>query len=185
MYQMHVQIMGIMADAATSYAHAVSTFWDIQAKTWADLAPATATRPAAASEVDNPFSLPEIPRNPGSWYRRPYDNPLLGYWDQMLRSWHTTTPSGPFYWPGPLGIVNPADGVSGPWAAMNVWPSVLAAAALSQWWAPTAHWSTSPTNWLANGRDANLILAKVVFPDKTEVTFTFPALPPAVINTKA
>lgn len=96
---------------------------------------------------DAMWLLPEIPKQGSSWYRPPYEHPVLAFWDQALRPWRTFLPAS--------GFVNP-------WMALGNLQQYM-----------NTGWTTAPI-MPANADKSSFVLAKVVFPDRTEVTFYIP-----------
>ena len=47
----------------------------------------------SSSERTSAFALPEVPSAGSSWYKAPYENPVLTFWDDMLKPWRTFTPT--------------------------------------------------------------------------------------------
>lgn len=95
---------------------------------------------------DAMWLLPEIPPKGSSWYQAPYEHPVLAFWDQALRPWRTFVP---------------ASGSVAPWMAVGD----LQQCANTGWTTPTMP---------AKADKSSFEFAKVVFPDRTEVTFYIP-----------
>ncbi|HUS95792.1 MAG TPA: hypothetical protein VMX97_03530, partial [Hyphomicrobiaceae bacterium] len=49
---------------------------------------------ATVSQADAAFELPKVPQPGGSWYRPPYENPVVAFWDELLKPWQAISPAG-------------------------------------------------------------------------------------------
>ena len=193
MYETQSQMWNVMMGAATSFAaawtSAAETNLALQReflRTWSDDPP-----DQRQSNADQPaFTAFEFPKQGRSWYRAPFEHPVLAFWDQMLQPWRT-------YWPGTLFHQMPIQpsafgvdpGRSPSIEAMNV--ALSFAPWMSYWADPFANpqWSFQPLHSPQNGTAesaanstpqvmAGFAIAKVRFADDTEVTMTIPLIAP-------
>ncbi len=193
MYEKQTQVWNVMMGAATSFAAAWTTAAESNLalqreilRTWSD-APPEQREP---DEEQPAFSAFEFPKQGRSWYREPFEHPVLAFWDQMLQPWRT-------YWPGglyhqiplqPSGFsVDPGRSVGT--EAMNV---ALSFAPWMSYWADAVanpQWSFQPLHSPREGTaepatnspssvTAGFATAKVRFADDTEITMTIPLISP-------
>ena len=193
MYEKQTQVWNVMMGAATSFAAAWTTAAESNLalqrellRTWSDDPPEQRER----DEEQPAFSAFEFPKQGRSWYRAPFEHPVLAFWDQMLQPWRT-------YWPGAFYYQMPVQpsgfgldlGRSTGTEAMNV---ALSFAPWMSYWADAVanpQWSFQPLRSLQEGTSepaanspselmAGFATAKVRFADDTEVTMTIPLISP-------
>ena len=184
MYNLHLKYLSTMADMALTYSQAYTEAMSANLE-----AAAKATTGQDAGEPSKNansklgyFALPEMPQPGQSWYRAPQENPVLAFWDDMLKPWRTYATNGwsgvPTYMPVQAHENMQAVFAFAPW--LQQWSDLLAHAASAM---------PAPTNLQAEfGAAANgsqhasnsaipVAQAKIRFPDDTEVTISIPYLP--------
>ena len=188
MYQFQMQVLNAMTTAAQSFGEAYFAAWKIQAEQFS--AAAAQFHPAPRDSVDQAktseaFQFAEIPASGQSWYRKPFDNPVLAFWQEALRPWQSAW-TGAQAWPGlsPASFASPWGSVAqfpfAPWLAF--WQAAAEQAArgadiagmTSSIWSGPQYVSAFPAVSPSSGPT----LAKVTFPDQTEVTISLPFAPP-------
>ena len=141
------------------------------------------------------MALPELPAQGRSWYRAPVENPVLAFWDTMLRPWrtHTSAAGMPMMgaafgaWPGS----GPHNALSSPMMLNDAFAPMFAAwqdmgRAMTDGGATTnSHPAKGPRTaatsedeaWksmVAYHSDAGMAVARVFFPDHTTVSVEVP-----------
>ena len=176
MYQLPMLFMGTAFQAASVYAEICTAVLEAQRAMWTpDAKPASAKterqQTARKSEQSSPSSgpgnsrpgnrsrtaqrdrsfyfMPEMPAAGCSWYRPPYEHPVLAFWDEALRPWRTFVPAA-------TSQHRPVHPNWMPAAAATLVPVI------------------SPP---APGKDV-FTLARIMFPDNTELTISVPFTPP-------
>ncbi len=211
MFQVQMHVMNAMLDWTAQYAEACQSFLDPtthndrEQSADADRASASHAMAAVAGtrEKDQDgkvISLPRIPESGGSWYRKPYEHPVLVFWEEMFRPWRTHIP-GYSGFGGSAGPAASMGGLPGIWAtALMPWLRLPGQAGGPGAANPFAHmlptfplhadaWAwTQAMNRMAapsaaaDGADTappvSFATAKIVFPDDTEVTITLPYFVP-------
>ncbi|MGI9426017.1 MAG: hypothetical protein ACR2PA_22770 [Hyphomicrobiaceae bacterium] len=183
MLDLHIQIASAWGDAARLYADAFKAALDAH-WSWAGVGDGTGPKSeqnSSASEQPGDawrsvFDWPENQTSSRSWYRAPVENPFLAFWDEALRPWRTYTTAG---WPMGLDSLN-ASMAQGAMMhnATDFWTQAFQAQAsmlssafdpgrngvhTSQ--PPRAH---TPSPW------PGFAVARISFPDDTEITITVP-----------
>lgn len=176
-----MQVLNATTQTVRAYADAYASLLEAQlALTGAVLTPDQRDRNAGpdADEASDAkrwsaaAELPKMPKPGASWYRPPYENPALAFWDEMLRPWRTFVPAA---WPAttPFATANPF--ASAPHLSMfsawfDLWSQALTTMSGGAPGMPGSAAQSSPFPGVA--------LARVIFPDDTEVTITIPCMPP-------
>jgi hypothetical protein len=84
-----------------TYAKTLEDVWGLAATAKPDARPGAQAGRPEPPRADKPanaqpqtFALPEIPKSGQSWYKPPTENPVLVFWDEMLKPWRTMMPAG-------------------------------------------------------------------------------------------
>ncbi len=180
MFQVQMQFVNAMLEMTTQCAKAYGTLLEGQMQAMAAIS-GEGHSPADARKAA--FDMPRAPKAGQSWYRAPQENPVLAFWDEVLRPWRVQWPAGAAM-PGSMGG-GMADGMMalsalafGPW--LSLWSNMAPGVAPDgKSFSPAgAAWNWQPASVPTGSASSHLATAKVVFPDKTEVTISFPFMPP-------
>lgn len=211
MYSLHLKYLSTMADMALTCSQAYTTALNAQLEAAAEATetaserlrePQQGSAPRSSARQDDPpspnpagefFTFPEIPEPGQSWYRAPFENPFLAFWDQMLSPWRTYSASG---WPPSPFSAAQVHGVMMPGAQSQPFDGLNVAFAFAPWLQQWGNLAMHTANAMASaetaigpagntpkgsaaqpGAFATIALAKIRFPDNTEVTISVPYLP--------
>jgi hypothetical protein len=205
MLEMQVAFLKSMTDIATSFADACAvgpSKGDSTNDSSDALASGSDSDIGCASSL-SPSWLPELPESGRSWYREPFENPFLAFWDESLKPWRTFSAVPAFsdfsYGPaayawsyGAMGLAPHAIGkgmeFSQPCSALvNFWTSPWRAAAEGSESAgmPKSEKQTaapsevqqigeSLQSFVAFHSENGMAMARTFFPDHTTVKFELP-----------
>ncbi|MGI9409934.1 MAG: hypothetical protein ACR2OV_07660, partial [Hyphomicrobiaceae bacterium] len=188
--EMQSQMWTLMMGAANSFAAACTSAVEANLtmqrealRTWSEAG--EEQRDADAEEPS--FTAFEFPKQGRSWYRAPYEHPLLAFWDQMLQPWRTFLPGASMF-PTPeqasvFGLgPNRVPGFDAMGVALSFapWTNYWAGAFSNPLWSFQLPENSSTEQYAITERRAmpGFAIAKVRFADDTEVTMTIPLMAP-------
>lgn len=82
---------------SSNYTKTLDEVWGAATSAKAD---GSANKAAASCDMDaasarsDKMAMPQIPQSGRSWYKPPSENPVLVFWDEMLKPWRTMMPGG-------------------------------------------------------------------------------------------
>lgn len=82
---------------SSNYAKALDDVWGAATTAKPGGSAAKSAAPCdkdAASAASDKMAMPKIPQSGRSWYKPPSENPVLVFWDEMLKPWRTMMPGG-------------------------------------------------------------------------------------------
>lgn len=113
-----------------TYAKTLEDVWGLAASAKPDGSPKEAQARGGPPCSDEPadaksrkFALPQVPQEGRSWYKPPTENPVLVFWDEMLKPWRTMMPGAAQPSALAMGPVAVFGMMSAPGLAGFTWPS--------------------------------------------------------------
>ena len=188
--EMQSQMWTLMMGAANSFAAACTSAVEANLsmqrealRTWSE-----AGGEQREADAEQPsFTAFEFPKQGRSWYRAPYEHPVLAIWDQMLQPWRTFLPGASmFQTPEQASVFglgpNRVPGFDAMGVALSFapWTNYWASAFTNPLWSfqPPRNGSAEQSSIAERQVMPGFAIAKVRFADDTEVTMTIPLMAP-------